>query len=118
MAAEQTLTAIEQQAMEDLQDHFEIVGGWFAARQIYPGLDGRRGRQAIFRLASREMVKRRYHPFRGEVFAPVVDDFHERTCRECACTQNHACFDEERGACHWVEEDLCSHCQPKAGGAA
>ena len=35
----------------------------------------------------------------------------ERTCRLCGCTPNHACQDEDRGACHWVADDLCSHCQ-------
>jgi hypothetical protein len=55
----------------------------------------------------------------------------ERACRLCGCTQNHACVDDERGACSWVrpapdpspldlrklnlfdmshEADLCSHC--------
>ena len=35
----------------------------------------------------------------------------EPTCRECGCTWNNACHDEERGACSWAEPDLCSHCE-------
>ena len=34
----------------------------------------------------------------------------EEACRVCGCTQNDACWDEEEGACYWVEEDLCSAC--------
>lgn len=33
-----------------------------------------------------------------------------RTCRECGCTDDCACFDREIGPCRWVEVDLCSHC--------
>ncbi len=29
-----------------------------------------------------------------------------RACRECRCTQNHACA----GGCWWVAPDLCSTC--------
>ena len=32
-------------------------------------------------------------------------------CRECGCTDQQACLDDEFGACWWVEPDLCSHCQ-------
>lgn len=31
-------------------------------------------------------------------------------CRSCGCWQHAACWDEEAGACWWVEPDLCSHC--------
>lgn len=31
-----------------------------------------------------------------------------RKCRVCGCTQEHAC----PGGCHWVEENLCSACEP------
>lgn len=34
----------------------------------------------------------------------------EQTCRECGCTDSHACMDEELGPCWWVYPDLCSHC--------
>lgn len=33
-----------------------------------------------------------------------------RACRRCGCTDDQACFDNDLGACFWVEEDLCSHC--------
>ena len=36
-----------------------------------------------------------------------------QTCRECGCWQLDACWDDDRGPCWWVEEDLCSHCEPK-----
>ena len=32
----------------------------------------------------------------------------EPTCRECGCTDDHAC----EGGCYWVEEGLCSNCAP------
>jgi hypothetical protein len=32
-------------------------------------------------------------------------------CRVCGCTEDHACLTEE-GPCYWVEDDLCSACQP------
>jgi hypothetical protein len=35
----------------------------------------------------------------------------ERTCRECGCTELHACIHPEHGPCWWVEEDLCSLCK-------
>lgn len=34
----------------------------------------------------------------------------ERTCRLCGCTQECACYDDERGACSWHDADTCSHC--------
>ncbi|MFY0638678.1 hypothetical protein [Maricaulis maris] len=34
-----------------------------------------------------------------------------RTCRACGCWEMDACWDEEHGACWWIEPDLCSHCQ-------
>lgn len=33
-------------------------------------------------------------------------------CRECGCTEHHACED----GCYWVEPDLCSSCADKKGG--
>ena len=36
------------------------------------------------------------------------------TCRVCGCWEYGACWDEERGACSWVEPDLCSHCAEAA----
>lgn len=35
----------------------------------------------------------------------------EPTCRMCGCTWNNACFDDQRGSCSWIEDDLCSHCE-------
>lgn len=37
------------------------------------------------------------------------------TCRMCGCTDHEACYDEERGACHWHEAELCSHCAETVG---
>ena len=32
-------------------------------------------------------------------------------CRNCGCTDVHACIDDRTGEpCHWVEPDLCSPC--------
>lgn len=40
----------------------------------------------------------------------------EMVCRVCGCTQYNACQDRY-GACHWIEEDLCSACAaPEDGG--
>ena len=33
-----------------------------------------------------------------------------QSCRVCGCWFWDACWDDEKGACWWVEEDLCSHC--------
>lgn len=33
----------------------------------------------------------------------------ERVCKECGCTDNHAC----EGGCFWVKDDLCSKCYDK-----
>jgi hypothetical protein len=33
----------------------------------------------------------------------------ERKCRDCGCTQGHACVTEE-GPCYWIAADLCSAC--------
>jgi len=34
-----------------------------------------------------------------------------RMCRECGCTDDRACVDEETGVrCHWIGPDLCSFC--------
>lgn len=32
-------------------------------------------------------------------------------CRLCGCDDDHACFAPEFGACSWVAEELCSHCE-------
>lgn len=40
----------------------------------------------------------------------------QRRCRECGCTDWHACQTPE-GPCRWVFDDLCSACAP-AGVAA
>lgn len=42
--------------------------------------------------------------------------FDERACRVCGCTELNACVSERHGPCWWVEDDLCSHCDMKAGG--
>lgn len=38
------------------------------------------------------------------------------TCRVCGCWQYAACWDDERGSCHWVADDLCSHCADGVAG--
>ena len=32
-------------------------------------------------------------------------------CRQCGCVQDEACWSDEYGACWWVEDSLCSHCE-------
>lgn len=44
-----------------------------------------------------------------------------RHCRVCKCSERNACHHAELGACWWVAEDLCSHCERrlvKKGGSA
>jgi hypothetical protein len=38
-----------------------------------------------------------------------------RRCRVCGCTDDDCsqCIAKTGKACHWVEEDLCSACQPE-----
>lgn len=40
------------------------------------------------------------------VLCHTCNKVHERKCRVCGCTEDHAC----RGGCYWVSEDLCSAC--------
>lgn len=44
------------------------------------------------------------------------DPFDERACRVCGCTETNACVSKRHGACWWVEEDLCSHCDMRTAG--
>lgn len=37
----------------------------------------------------------------------------ERVCRECGCTDDHACIGADGSPCHWVEYNLCSACAEK-----
>jgi hypothetical protein len=40
-----------------------------------------------------------------------------RQCRECGCSEFDPCFYHSIvETCHWVEEDLCSHCANKLPG--
>lgn len=36
-----------------------------------------------------------------------------QVCRVCDCTDITACIGEDGLPCHWVEPDLCSHCNAK-----
>jgi len=47
----------------------------------------------------------------GQVLEGKPDGAKVPTCRECGCTEHHACV----GGCSWVQPDLCSRCayQPK-----
>jgi hypothetical protein len=39
------------------------------------------------------------------------------TCIGCGCTDNHACYSEDNGACYWLDVDrearlgVCSECR-------
>lgn len=37
-----------------------------------------------------------------------------RICRDCGCWELNACWNEDRGACWWAEDDICSHCMNAA----
>ena len=50
----------------------------------------------------------------GRVRSPVPAGW--PSCRQCGCWEYGVCFDEEVGACWWVEEDLCSFCAGPEGG--
>ena len=41
------------------------------------------------------------------------DRLRAQTCRGCGCTDDNAC----PGGCFWVEDDLCSACDPDARAA-
>ena len=44
-----------------------------------------------------------------------IQTSNKRSCRICGCTDDNACVDEETGeTCTWVEDDLCSNCEPMA----
>lgn len=43
-------------------------------------------------------------------------DIEVRSCRECGCTEENACWHEDIGPCQWVDADLCSACTSDAGG--
>jgi hypothetical protein len=38
----------------------------------------------------------------------------EQVCRECGCTNDDCsgCIDRTGQVCYWIEDDLCSVCQP------
>src|SRR5579885_1455125 len=46
-----------------------------------------------------------------EAFDEPEDDHDAaRRCRECGCTDDHACMGDDGAPCYWVEPDLCSVC--------
>lgn len=38
-----------------------------------------------------------------------------RSCRECGCTSDRACWHDEYGPCAWADADLCTACIDDAG---
>lgn len=46
--------------------------------------------------------------------ASVMPEFEMRTCHECGCTAESACWHDELGHCSWVAGDLCNACEPDA----
>jgi hypothetical protein len=82
-------------------------------------VDGPRGRYGYSGLA--ELHRARRSPvlaLRGARLATDTELFEslrkvdrlDGICRRCGCTEDNACWDEELGACSWVEPDLCAHC--------
>lgn len=49
----------------------------------------------------------------GHLPLPDLAPFGVRACRDCGCTDAHACA----GDCSWVDDDLCSACAPARGFA-
>lgn len=49
-------------------------------------------------------------------FLPSGKRKKERKCRACGCTDTDClnCIEKTGKPCHWVEEDLCSACQPES----
>ncbi len=43
----------------------------------------------------------------GKAEVPIM----ERVCRECGCTHENPCHDDDGEPCHWIEPDLCSECR-------
>lgn len=42
-----------------------------------------------------------------------------KTCRECGCSEHHACVNPDtKAACFWVEDNLCSTCALKLAWVA
>lgn len=35
-----------------------------------------------------------------------------KKCKECGCTKNNHCYDEDLGYCWRTKADMCSHCDP------
>lgn len=50
---------------------------------------------------------------REEIFYSITYETPLGLCRQCGCTEYSAC----PGSCYWVEQDLCSACSSKQGGA-
>jgi hypothetical protein len=48
--------------------------------------------------------------FKSPLARPDLTVFGVAQCRECGCTDDHACPE----GCHWVKPDLCSNCIPQA----
>ncbi|WP_119301111.1 hypothetical protein [Dongia deserti] len=62
--------------------------------------------------AKREDRRETHHELDGQIVPTswVMDMARASLeCRECGCTDQHACDDNGVG-CHWVEPDLCSKC--------
>lgn len=49
----------------------------------------------------------------GDLQSKTLHAIGERSCRKCGCTHFNPCTDPDLGNCWWVEEDLCSHCDPE-----
>lgn len=50
-------------------------------------------------------------PFDPIVARRLGEGSHARVCAGCGCSESDACWDEQRGGCHWVSAALCSDCR-------
>jgi hypothetical protein len=51
-------------------------------------------------------------PIAGPIPQEILDQYKERTCHQCGCTDDDCrqCIENTGKPCHWVSENLCSAC--------
>ena len=84
-------------------------------------IDGPLGHYELTPLARDEQTRRSpLIAVRGDRLQrdPLLSRFRKvsqlrQVCRLCGCTESNACYDEFRGACSWIDSDLCTHCSPE-----
>lgn len=51
-------------------------------------------------------------PIAGPIPRELLDQYKERTCHQCGCTDDDCrqCIEKTGEPCHWVSDNLCSAC--------